>query len=634
MKCSSVLCVATPLAALVAVVCGIVAAPPAHAAAPERHEESVLLMSGQDAGHQTEETIREHGQIRDLVEQIIVLNRLGSRMEISTRDIEIQDERGRLTAGHYESTTSKSTVTTEMTVKGHSLGLTTTSAGKSYTRELPFTGELLGSAGERALLTHAVKDVTLRFKTFEPDLGTVAEVTMVPQGHERLTVGAASVDTLKLTYRVEGIPITTTLWVDAQGYMVRSQQDSPMGNLEMRRDKLVVEAAKAPAPAADQFEATLAFSNIHLPQPRQLQQVTLEISSKDGAAIDWPDMSASTQRVVKKTPQAVVLEVSQSTPGAFQDGKGPVEEGYLAPSPLLQSDDEEVKRIAASIAADERDPWKLVLALQRWVNEHMHFDAGIAVAPAAEVARDRHGTCVGYAVFLATLARARHIPSRLVMGYVYEGRVWGGHAWTELLIDGQWRAVDAAEFAPGAADAARFAVIRDSGQTGTIAEVGKLVTLFARINVRVLSYQLRERTVEVAPSAADHTVAGNLYSNPWLGLTVVKPQAARFVDMEAHWPQPPALLTVKQADAEVSVLYIDAATSPSEAVSSLLEGGVQPAAEVTWQGLPAVRIRSGSGEALAASQGDVVWVLVARGRGGHALLEELLPDVALTRIHS
>jgi len=115
---------------------------------------------------------------------------------------------------------------------------------------------------------------------------------------------------------------------------------------------------------------------------------------------------------------------------------------------------------------------------------------------------------------------------------------------------------------------------------------------------------------------------------------VVKPQAATFSGLDAHWPQPPALLTVKQADAEVSVLYIDAATSPSDAVSSLFEGGVQPVAQVTWQGLPAVRVRAGSGEALAASQGDAVWVVVARGRGAHALLESLLPEVSLTRIHS
>lgn len=616
------------LGLLIAAACGIAVGAPA--AAPERHEESVILVGGQDAGSQTEETVREGGQIRDLVEQTMVLNRLGSRMELRSRDLEIQDARGRLTGGHYESTMSKSTVTTDVTVKAHSLMLTTTSGGKSYTRELPFTGELLGSAGERALLANARNGQVLSFKTFVADMGAVVEVSMRPQGHERLTVDAATVDTLKLEYRVTGVPSVTYLWVDAQGYTVRAQQDTPLGAFELRRGKPAPADANATQLPPDSFEGTLALSNIRLPQPRRIEQLTLEISSRDAAGIDWPDLAGGTQRVLKKTPQAVVLEVSQS-PVAAQDGNAQVAKGYLAPSPLLQSDDEVVKEIAAAVAGSESDPWKVALALQRWVARHMEFDAGIAVAPAGEVARDQHGTCVGYAVLLASLARAQHIPSRLVMGYVYEGRVWGGHAWTELWIAGQWRAVDAAEYAPGLADAARFAVIRDSGETGTVADIGKLAALFAKINVRTLSYRLGGKTVEVAPAAPDHTIAGNLYSNPWLGLSVVKPQAASFTALDSHWPQPPALVRVKQGATELTVSYFDADTPVTDLLSSQLSGIQPPGTVLTWQGLHAIRVHSADGEALAAKQGDGVWLLVAHGQGAHALMESLLPSVSLTQ---
>ena len=43
------------------------------------------------------------------------------------------------------------------------------------------------------------------------------------------------------------------------------------------------------------------------------------------------------------------------------------------------------------------------------------------------------------------------------MGFVYLNGIWGGHAWTEMLIDGNWIQMDAAvDNGPGAADAARF----------------------------------------------------------------------------------------------------------------------------------------------------------------------------------
>jgi hypothetical protein len=563
------------------------------------------------------------------VEQDLILNRLGSQVELRSRDVEVEDARGRLTGGHFESTSSKTTVTTDLTVKGHSLQLRTTSGGKSYTRELPFTGELLGLAGMRAQLAHARQDQPLHFQTFVPELGTVAAITLVPQDHETLQVDGGSLDTLKLEYRIEGFPLVTTYWTDAEGYTVKALQDSPFGAIEIRRGKALPSSAGTGAELpAESYESTLAVSAIRLPAPRQLQQVTLEISARDKAGIDWPDLASSTQRVISRTHESLVLEVSQSAPGS--DGSGPAAEQYLAPNALLQSDDTEVRHLATTIAAGQSDPWRVMLALQAWVNGHMHFDAGIAVAPASEVARDRHGTCVGYAVLLASLARARHIPSRLVLGYVYEGRIWGGHAWTEVWIDGQWRAVDSAEYAPGVADAARFAVIKDSGRSGTIEGVGELAKLFARINIRTVSYRLDGQTVEIPAAAGDHTVASDTYTNPWLGLTVVKPQDAAFTDMDGHWPGPPAVLTVKQADATATVLYVDGGTAV-EALTSALGGLHEPFTPLTWKGLPALRGHAGEREAVAAAHGGIVWVLLASGPRGHALLESLLPAVSVAR---
>lgn len=72
--------------------------------------------------------------------------------------------------------------------------------------------------------------------------------------------------------------------------------------------------------------------------------------------------------------------------------------------------------MAAEIAQEHTDPWSAALALQKWSSENMRFDPGIAVAPASEVVRDRLGTCMGYSILLASLARAAHVPARLKLG--------------------------------------------------------------------------------------------------------------------------------------------------------------------------------------------------------------------------
>lgn len=598
---------------------------------PERRVDAVILMGGQDAGRYREETARSDGEIRDTVEQDLVINRLGSAIELRSLDLDVEDPQGRLTGGHFEASSSKSTVTTDLVVKDHTLQLTVVSGGKSYPRTLPFTGELLGPAGMRALLAQAKPGQPLRFQTFASALGAVAEITLTPAEHETLNIDGQPVDALKAEYRIAGYPLVTTLWLDRQGYTVRGLQESPLGPIEIRRGRAAPLASQGATLPAESYQQTVAVSDIRLPHPRQLQQVTLEIRAKDAAGIQWPDLASSTQRVISRTPQSVVLEVSRPLPGPGRDAAVSVQEADLAPTALLQSDDEGVQKIAFGIAAGERDPWKLALALQRWVNENMRFDAGIAIAPAAEVARDRHGTCVGYAVLLASLARARTIPARLVMGYVYESRIWGGHAWVEMLINGQWRPLDAAEYAPAVADAARFAVIRDAGQSGTIAGMGELAKLFSKVDIRILSYRLGDRTVQVPRDAAGYTLEGSRYVNPWLGLTVVKPQDAAFTGLDAHWPDAPSVLTVKQGAATVQVWYAptDAATSPNDLVAKMLGDAQAPLEPLQWHRLKAARGRAGDQEALAALDGDVTWAVLATGPDSHALLAKLLPGISI-----
>ena len=119
----------------------------------------------------------------------------------------------------------------------------------------------------------------------------------------------------------------------------------------------------------------------------------------------------------------------------------------------------------------------------------MTFDLGIALAPSSEIFRNRRGTCLGYATLLAALTRAAGIPSRVVLGYVYALAIFGGHAWTEVLVDGAWIPVDAAIPASGVADAARVGIIATSfGDGAGLLSGGAGLKLFGQVDIKVLEY--------------------------------------------------------------------------------------------------------------------------------------------------
>ena len=77
-------------------------------------------------------------------------------------------------------------------------------------------------------------------------------------------------------------------------------------------------------------------------------------------------------------------------------------------------------------------------------NLDVYFD------PASKVLASHQGDCTEHAVLLGALARARGLPSRLVVGLAQvlgvagHEAVFGYHAWTEVWIDGTWASLDAA----------------------------------------------------------------------------------------------------------------------------------------------------------------------------------------------
>ena len=90
---------------------------------------------------------------------------------------------------------------------------------------------------------------------------------------------------------------------------------------------------------------------------------------------------------------------------------------------------------------------------------------------------DKRGDCKSYALLFATLARAAGIPAREVSGLMYMGddqKSFGGHAWNEVVLNGEWVPVDAA-FNEVEVDATHISFGSDSAATANMLKtLGKL----------------------------------------------------------------------------------------------------------------------------------------------------------------
>ena len=319
----------------------------------------------------------------------------------------------------------------------------------------------------------------------------------------------------------------------------------------------------------------------------------------------------------------MVLELRRREKGSGQSDDKP-DESCLRPNALIQSDDAEVIRIAREVTATAEGDFDKARRLQNWVNQNLQFDLGIAVAPASEVVRNRRGTCVAYAVLLAALQRAAGLPSRVVMGFAYANGIWGGHAWSEAYIDQRWIALDSALFSPGPADAARLRFGASPGDDQLIKILAAGAQLYGNVECQVTAFELNGRVVKVPEKVARYEIAGQRYSNSWLGFSLEAPPGFGFTKTDAVFPDRTIValegLQARKIIVTMTNVGADADAAARAAFSSL--GDVKSRAHKVGR-LTGEMASTPKAARLVWRQGNSLWVLTAEGDSPDKLLEQI-----------
>lgn len=605
----------------------------------DRELAAVYRLGGQPIGTYKEQ--RSHDSAGNIVTQLdstMVFNRLGTKLEIKSTSRYLETPAGELMSIDNTSSSSQQSTIIHAMVNKDSITVTTTTGGHSYPRIVAFTGRLVGPEAARELAVarlHIAGD-TVSYQTFSPELGHIVTVTDKVLAHND-SPGTNQESGLKIEQTMSSMPSALTLWVDNAGWLLRQVMSSPLGEIEtLRADYAIAENAPANAStmSAESFNQSVVTANIRLPEERRIEAIKLKIIARH-PGIKWPDFTADNQKVLEKTPEYLVMEVTRPMPQS--DSSRPVAaeaslQPYLEPNPLLQSDDAGVRQIEASVVHEGDSAWTAARALQRWTAANMHFDLGIAVVSASEVAKNRGGTCFGYSVLLASLARAAGIPSRIRVGLVYAGGIWGGHAWVELLIGSRWIPLDGALYAPGPADAARFSVFTGSFEEGTVGNLGMLGEVMGNVDIKILEYTLNGKNTIVNEDAAPYTIAGDAYHNPWIGLSLTKPSNFRFTGYDLSWPQT-TLIAIEGPAGECVEIHSESVSLPTAAEdkdkvfrSEGFNGSIHVRHISAYNGLFSANEK---GAAMLIEHGGSMWLVKATAKQPVALLEQVVSSMKL-----
>ncbi|MGB9907195.1 MAG: transglutaminase-like domain-containing protein [Candidatus Saccharicenans sp.] len=596
-----------------------------------------ISLGGETVGYvkETGSRVQKDGrsQWKSITESKIVLKRLGRKVEMSVNYEHLETENGLLLKVISEQMLASSRVRIEIEIKEDRAEIKTMSGGQTYEKAIPYTGQLLGPVGIGRLTLEKLKNPgdKVEYRTILAELSQVVSGERTLVGEEVVDCGRGKIRARKVLDRLSPLVSTREVWLDEEGNEVRAVESSPLGELVtcLSSEREVMEALALARGQEQFFTSTLIVANVRLPQARQLERVVIRLRHRK-PELGWPELQNECQKILEKDDRTLVVELSRQRLRGGPARRLPAAQlqPYLEASTYIDFKQPEIARVASRVAGSEKDIFKKALKLRDWVSQNLTFDPGFVFAPASEVMRAKKATCAGYASLLAALLRAAGIPARYLMGLAYVNGIWGGHAWVEAWLEGQWVPLDAALPSPGAADPARLAIAWSSLETGPGESLVAAQRLFGYVTIDILEYSLQGRNFRVPEGQPLYEVKEGRYWNYGLQLGLRAPTGFSWADLDKVWPDR-TLLTLKgPAGQTVSLIqesWFPAARPKNHLVDRLkkeVSGGKLD--YITVWGKKRPLLVSPDKSAVAIANGLDIFLVLAQGQESEKLLRRLL----------
>jgi transglutaminase-like putative cysteine protease len=294
--------------------------------------------------------------------------------------------------------------------------------------------------------------------------------------------------------------LRTTSWVTDTGEIVR--EESPLGLMTVREPAERAQGLAVPGRVqADLLRAAavVPITRERIDEPRDVRRLRLRLQ---GAELPAGHLDGVGQRVEGDVIELIDPRLLTA---------GPVDAaaaGYLAPEPLIESDDPAIRAEAAVAVRGARSDRERAERLTRYVNGLLDKKPTVSLPSAREVLRTKVGDCNEHTALFVAMARSAGIPARIAVGLVHMHGAFYYHAWPEVYLTeaggGLWLPVDPTlnQFP---ADATHLRLAR-----GGLEQQAAILPLIGRLKMSIEDLELAPgtdrvivgRQAEAAPAAA------------------------------------------------------------------------------------------------------------------------------------
>lgn len=325
--------------------------------------------------------------------------------------------------------------------------------GKKENKALPWSKEHRGPfAIEQSLRRKSLEPDEVRIVHYlDPVMLTVVEARLQSRGKittPLLDGTLAELTEVEVQTKYGDQSVKTLYWVDEHGQSLKSY----ITYLDMRTFRGTRAAAENLQEQGALDLATLSHlflkDKVEGIQNAKSVRYRVKLSGADPLEIFSRKTNQKIESISNREAIITVMrpELNEPLPPGIDAEQGAAEK-YLAKTPEMAWDDPAIQELLKEGLKQARAGESEIQTLTRFVFEKVEkrvFSRG--VSSASDVAKSLQGDCTEHAILLATLARARKIPSRLALGMIYgehEGKpCLSYHMWVELWKDDRWIGVD------------------------------------------------------------------------------------------------------------------------------------------------------------------------------------------------
>ncbi len=283
-----------------------------------------------------------------------------------------------------------------------------------------------------------------RLPIFDPGTLGSTEIELEVMGKVPVTINDTKRDAYKVEERFKGL--TQDAWISPKGEVLK--ESASIAGLTFSSINEPKEIATALVGKQNNSQDLLFATSVdmvgEIPDPRKTTELKLKLYGvfpKNFKAADDRQKLIPSEDTTQDYVSLDIQSKDLSAPVLRKTGETKDFTPYLAPSPLIQSDDSTLRQQAMKIVGQGTNRVVAVQKLANWVHKNMRQQFIISIPSAKDILKDPRGDCKVHSTLFAGLARSIGIPTKMDVGIVYANGGFFYHAWNEVWV-GQWIPID------------------------------------------------------------------------------------------------------------------------------------------------------------------------------------------------